>query len=143
MVKVKFFDPEFVPEGKLTYSVIAASRKGEWLFVKHRLRNTWEIPGGHIEEGESPYDAACRELGEETGALDFDLDCVATYSVEKEGQTGYGRLYYAEVKRSGSLKDDSEIAEVMSSGHLPNDLTYPDIQPELFLKVLDFLAGNK
>ncbi|MCU0455476.1 MAG: NUDIX domain-containing protein [Bacteroidales bacterium] len=143
MVKVNFFDPEFVPEGKLTYSVIAASFRGEWLFVKHRLRDTWEIPGGHIEEGESSSEAASRELTEETGALDFDLECVATYSVEKEGKTGYGRLYFAEVKRSGAINDDSEIEEVMLSDHLPNDLTYPDIQPGLFLKVLDFLADNK
>lgn len=80
---------------------------------------------------------------EETGAIDFNLECVATYSVEKEGKTGYGRLYYAEVKSQGNIKDDSEIEEVILSDHLPANLTYPDIQPDLFLRVLDFLAGNK
>jgi 8-oxo-dGTP diphosphatase len=143
MVKVRFFDPEYFPDTKLTYSVIASSYKGKWIFVRHRSRHTWEIPGGHIEEGESSYEAASRELMEETGAIDFNLECVATYSVEKEGKTGYGRLYYAEVKSQGNIKDDSEIEEVILSDHLPANLTYPDIQPDLFLRVLDFLAGNK
>ncbi|AHY25373.1 nudix hydrolase [Serratia phage PS2] len=29
--------------------------------------NRWDIPKGHIEEGEAPIEAACRELKEETG----------------------------------------------------------------------------
>jgi len=28
---------------------------------------SWEFPGGHIEDGESPFEAACREWSEETG----------------------------------------------------------------------------
>jgi 8-oxo-dGTP diphosphatase len=43
-------------------------------FVDDRLLMTdvvgrgWDIPGGHIEEGEQPEDAARREVSEETGA---------------------------------------------------------------------------
>ncbi|MCH1536845.1 MAG: NUDIX hydrolase [Candidatus Poseidonia sp.] len=39
---------------------------GKVLFVRHPKRG-WEIPGGHLEEGESPEDALLRELFEETG----------------------------------------------------------------------------
>jgi len=76
MTVVKFFDKDFVPEGKLTYSVISARYKGKWIFVRHRLRNTWEICGGHIEPGETPEEAASREVMEETGAIEFELSCI-------------------------------------------------------------------
>lgn len=34
---------------------------------KDPARGTWEFPGGHIDEGENPFEAARREWGEETG----------------------------------------------------------------------------
>ncbi len=140
MTKVNFYDSEYIPDGKLTYSVIAALYKDKWLIVRHRDRTTWEIPGGHIKDDESPFDTAGRELREETGAEEFKLHCVATYSVEKDGRMGYGRLFVAEVSRLGRISDISEIAEVRLVEHLPENLTYPDIQPLLFSRVKENLS---
>lgn len=49
-VKVKFYDNSYQPEKGLTYSLIAAICKGQWIFVRHRDKLTWEIAGGHIEK---------------------------------------------------------------------------------------------
>jgi 8-oxo-dGTP diphosphatase len=76
---------------------------------------------------------------EETGAMEFSLYCVATYSVEKNGSTGFGRLYFAEVVRLGIIPDSSEISEAVPAYDIPENLTWPDIQPHLFKKVIDFL----
>ena len=38
-----------------------------FLMVKHKKLGKWLPPGGHIEPDESPDDAACREVFEETG----------------------------------------------------------------------------
>ncbi|MGD0341044.1 MAG: NUDIX domain-containing protein [Bacteroidales bacterium] len=140
MTEVKFYDPEFVPPAHITFSVITARFKGSWIFVRHRDRTTWEIPGGHIEKGESSDEAASRELKEETGAIDFTLKCVATYSVEKDCSTGYGRLYFAEVERIGEIPDISEIAEKAMADNIPENLTWADIQPYLFRKVKSYLG---
>ena len=139
MTRVEFYDPQFVPVSRLTYSVIAARYLGKWMFVRHVMRDTWEIPGGHIEDCESSDAAARRELNEETGALVFDLQCVATYSVTINRSTGWGRLYFAEVKETGPVRDISEIEEVLYQTVIPGQLTYPDIQPNLFLKVLEYV----
>ena len=48
--------------------LIAADRR---IFVGHRPRMpadmAWQMPQGGIDKGESPIEAACRELGEEVG----------------------------------------------------------------------------
>jgi 8-oxo-dGTP diphosphatase len=143
MTVVNFYNALFAPPEKLTYSVIAARFGGKWIFVRHNDRSTWEIAGGHIEPGESPDDAARRELMEETGAKEFIIECVAAYSVEKEGSIGFGRLYFAQVTRLGDIPDISEIAGISLGETLPENLTYPDIQPHLFNKVLEYLNSKE
>ena len=140
MTEVKFYDPLFDPGTKLTYSVISAKFKDKWIFVRHNKRITWEIAGGHIEEGETSFEAAGRELIEETGALKFDLVCIATYSVKKDGETGWGRLYLADVSEIGPIPDMSEIAEIAILDKLPDHPTHPDIQPHLFRKTLSYIG---
>jgi 8-oxo-dGTP diphosphatase len=143
MIKVKFYSPLHDPEAVLLYSIIAARYKEKWIFVRHQKRTTWEIPGGHIELDETPMDAARRELTEETGAIEFRIECIATYSVAESNRNGYGRLYFAEVIHLGPLPGNSEIGEISLRQQLPDNLTHPEIQPVLFREVLDFLKrGN-
>jgi len=140
MINVRFHDRWYEPKERLIYSVIAARYDGRWILVRHRDRSTWEIPGGHIENKESPEETARRELMEETGALEFNLSCVATYSVEEKGTAGYGRLFFADIRKMGPLPQDSEISEIRLTDELPDKLTYPDIQPVLFRRVLEFIG---
>jgi hypothetical protein len=77
---------------------------------------------------------------EETGAIVFSMECIATYSVTIDGSTGWGRLYLAEVTEIGPVPDISEIAEVIFSENLPEKNTHPDIQPHLFRKALEYIS---
>lgn len=118
----------------LKYVVIGARYQEKWLFVRHKLRDTWEVPGGHIEKGETPDQAAARELHEETGAVDFKMKAVCDYSVTREVET-FGRLYLAEIKELGKLPD-MEIVEVRPY-HESMQWTYSAIQPLL----LDYIKA--
>jgi len=142
MTEIEFYEAVYEPGTDLTYSVISARYKEKWIFVRHKKRITFEIAGGHIEPGESSHEAACRELMEETGAILFSIECIATYSVRKDDVTGWGRLYLAEVTELGPLPEISEIGEVIFDTRLPEKNTHPDIQPFLFNKTLEYLTPD-
>ncbi|MXZ11096.1 MAG: NUDIX domain-containing protein [Gemmatimonadetes bacterium] len=136
---VSFPEVGTITNRDLTYVVIVAETKGKWIFCKHKDRDTWEIPGGHIEPGEKPMEAAARELHEETGAETFELKRICTYSVEHEERTSYGLLFHAQVEKLKKMLN-SEISEISLDDNLPEKLTYPEIQPDLFHKVKTELA---
>ena len=93
MIDVTFHTAESVPDELLKFAVIAAEYEGKWVFCRHRLRSTWEIPGGHREPGEDIAETARRELQEETGAVEAELRPLSVYGVTADGTTSYGMLF--------------------------------------------------
>lgn len=130
-------DAAKIPDESIRYVLIAARHKGKWLFCRHAGRQSWELPGGKREQGESVRQAADRELREETGAEKFSLIPVTAYSIIKS-DVRHGMLYMAEVTTLNNALHH-EIAEVKSSDRLPDKLRFPDIQPGLFAIVQDFV----
>lgn len=48
-------------------SVIIEDTRGRLLVVKAHYKPYWSLPGGFIDEGDTPREAAVREVSEETG----------------------------------------------------------------------------
>jgi len=135
MLEVNFYD--HVADELLKFAVIIAKTDGKWVFCKHKERDTYEIPGGHRESGETILEAAKRELYEETGAIDFAIKPICVYSVkgktrvnEKCDDESYGMLFYADIY-DFEKELHSEIEKIFISEDLVENWTYPLIQPKL------------
>lgn len=132
MTEVKFYDT--VDDDKLKFAVIISKYKGKWVFCKHKQRDTYEVPGGHREQGEEILQTAKRELYEESGAVDFDITPVCVYSVTApdnfDGQETFGMLYFADIK-TFEKELHSEIEKIIITDGLVDNWTYPQIQPKL------------
>lgn len=133
--QVKFYDKNIDAEFK--YAIIVSFYRGKYVFVRHKDRNTLEIPGGHIEPGESAEQAARRELYEETGAEEYALTPVCAYKLND-----YGMIYYADITRLGE-KPESEIAEVILVDNCPENWTYPFVHPFILNKTLEYIGKQQ
>lgn len=108
---------------------IMALYKDKWIFCRHKERDTWENPGGHIEPGEAPLDAAKRELYEETGAAGFDIEPLCDYYINGEIDGRYFKgnvqVYFATIHTLGELPPDSEMERIEFFDLFPENLTFP------------------
>lgn len=134
MLEVKFYDN--VEDELLQFAVIISKTNGKWIFCKHKERETFEVPGGHRELGETIVDTAKRELAEETGAVKFDIKPICVYSVKGKTRVNenaedecFGMLFIADVFSFEELH--SEIEKILITDTLVEDWTYPLIQPRL------------
>ena len=87
---------ETVHDHHLTASAFVVSSRGVILHLHRRLR-IWVQPGGHIDAGEGPEDAAVRETLEETGLEARHTDPPTLFHVDlhpgPRGHTHYDLRY--------------------------------------------------
>ncbi|GAA2400564.1 NUDIX hydrolase [Actinomadura vinacea] len=84
------------------------------LLVFNRFRRCWELPGGLIDPGETPYQAAVRELSEETG---LDLPALALvgyarFQLVAQQRPEYGAVYLGEARPHDGFVPNDEISAI-------------------------------
>ena len=126
--------------GTYTFVVVCSRYDGKWLLSRHRERDTWETQGGHIEPGETPMQAARRELYEESGVRDAELYPVCDYRGFDSQSSANGMVFFAAVRRLEPLPE-SEIGEVRLFSALPENLTYPNVTPRLMAEAERNIGG--
>jgi len=112
-----------------------------------RNRLLWSLPKGHLEAGESPVDAAIREVEEETGIHGRVLAPLGTidyWFVAEDRRVHKTVHHYLLEADGGQLSDaDIEVVEVawVPLNELPARLAYPD-ERRLAALVPDLLAES-
>ncbi|PYE88489.1 NUDIX hydrolase [Phyllobacterium leguminum] len=93
---------------------VICRRDGRFLLVE-RGREPWKgwlaFPGGSLEEGETPVEAARRELMEETGLLAEKLTHFTTVDLSQDSGSAYDTSYYLAVYRADGVTGDAVAAD--------------------------------
>lgn len=138
---IRFY--EAAEEKPVKFAVILARYQGKWVLGRHQDRLTWEIPGGHRENGESLEETARRELYEETGATGYEIWPVCIYSVTAPwnfyGEESFGMLFAAEIEAmEPELHYEIKELRFCETEKLPaiEEWTYPEIQPKLLQEAI-------
>ena len=139
-LKCRVFPLNCLPSYK--YTVICANYGGKWVLSKHKKRDTWETQGGHIEDGETPLEAAKRELFEESGIRDAEVYPVCDYWGFNPYRCSNGMVFLAVVHSIGQLPE-SEMQEIGLFEELPENLTYPQTSPVLYREAEKELKRRK
>lgn len=97
---------------------------------------TWEFPGGHIEGNETEYEAAIRELYEETGIhCKCSFKEISDFEIINDNNRIYGRLFYLKLDDSYIFEPlKYEMEEIKWFFSLPKDISYP-YQNEIIEKI--------
>lgn len=111
-----FLPPAAPPRDAPTPAALAAVWHGRHLLlVFNRHRNHWELPGGLIDPGETSYEAAVRELREESG-LHLPALTLAGYGrfrLTTPPRDEYAALYTAEsATRHTAFTPNDEISAI-------------------------------
>lgn len=131
---------EFVTLGSLdnyTFVVIVTiNENGKVLLSRKKNLNTWEFQGGHIEDGESPLEAAERELFEEAGIKHANILPIYDYYTfeedthccrnNKKHNKRNGIIFLAKVggMKSTPKPPDNMMEEVKFFSGIPDNMTY-------------------
>ena len=95
-------------------AVIIENAEDEALVLKAHYKPYWSFPGGWIEHGQTPREAALRELEEETGIELADADVRLAFVVDRRSdimQT-YQFVFEAIEGRGGTDKIDLQADEI-------------------------------
>lgn len=132
MFEINTYELGYCDETDYTRVVCVCRYKDKYLFSYNKKRKGWEIPGGHIEEGESWEEALKREMYEETGATKIKITPVCVYKIST-----YGLLCYCEILELEKLPKEYEMSEIILSDDLPDNLTFPESSKLYFDTVKD------
>lgn len=90
-------------------AVIIENEAGEVLVLKAHYKPYWSFPGGWIEHGQTPREAALRELEEETGIVLSEKDLRLAFVVDRKSDIMQTYQFVFEAINGRGSKEDLHL----------------------------------
>lgn len=121
-----------------SFAVIQCS--GKYLLCFNTWRNQWEIPAGKREDNETSKECAIRELYEETGQSENDLEFKGLLKVRNltNANVKYNPVYFTSVKKLNPFKQNDETSKI-KLWDLNEEIGYID---EIDFKIFDYIKES-
>lgn len=100
---------------------VVCKYKDEWLLTGHEDRGI-EFPGGKVEIGETPEEAARREVYEETGGIVNSLTYIGQYRVTAKQEIVIKNVYFANIDQLNEREHYFETEGPILLKQLPHDI---------------------
>lgn len=104
--------------------------------LRSGMPSRWDIPKGHVEQGESPLQAAVRECTEETGFIDYNPALLVDLGLQKYASNKDLHVFmYPRPVRHEQFKDC-----VCTAYHIGDDgISFPEIDAFALIKKTQWL----
>jgi 8-oxo-dGTP diphosphatase len=119
------------PDAVVCAGAVVRDDAGRLLLIRRGqapAKGTWSLPGGRVEPGETPAEAAAREVREETGLQVSVGDLITTVTV-----MGYLIHDFAATVMGGTLSAGDDASEVRWCA--PDDLPAMTLSPGLLAEL--------
>lgn len=136
-VKISELDIDnYIHDAPLTHSLVVGKNEGKYLLMFNTWRQYWELPGGIIDDGETPRECAERELFEETNQSIKQLTFkgLMKFQLKPDDRLEYGALYSGEIVDVKPFKENKEAEQIVFWDH-QSDIGYIT---EIDEKLLDY-----
>jgi 8-oxo-dGTP pyrophosphatase MutT (NUDIX family) len=98
----------------LTWVITVPRYRDGYVLAYNHNREQWELPGGGIEPGETPSEAAVRELMEEASQVADGVSCRGVMKIRLVGSGKFecAALYYVELEALSPFAPNRETSEL-------------------------------
>jgi 8-oxo-dGTP pyrophosphatase MutT (NUDIX family) len=119
---------------------------GKFLILRTSYKDTWEIPGGAVEDDESPREAAEREIKEEIGLSKHMTKLICLDYQDAEGIRTESLMFIFD---GGTLSDEDmnsikvDAKEILEFRFVTSDEALPLCGPRLGRRIQNIIAAKE
>ncbi|GEM47549.1 NUDIX domain-containing protein [Deinococcus cellulosilyticus] len=119
----------------LTHALVVGKSAEGFLLMFNIWKQKWEVPGGYIDPGETPRQAAGRELLEETSQqAELHFAGIMKFQLQPDGRIEHGALFLADIQQLKPFTPNEEASKI----HFWDRLEDIGDVDEIDQKLLDF-----